>query len=89
MNSDALIALSAKEAADRLRISERTFHALRGRPDFPKPRGLANGGRCLRWSASELREWFDKQAGVPKSTEPPQLAARRYKSGSLVTRRGD
>ena len=55
-----LLLLSASEAADVLRISERHFYKLHASGRVPKP---IRFGRAVRWRASELREWLE--AGAP------------------------
>ena len=65
------LALSAKDAAALLDISERSFHERRKDLAFPKARLV--GGR-LRWVRKELEEWLVAQPSVDALPEPPQLA---------------
>lgn len=68
------IAVAAEDAAELLGISERSFHARRREPGFPKPRQI--GGR-LRWLCSELSDWAVEQPTVDTLPEPPQLRGTR------------
>jgi predicted DNA-binding transcriptional regulator AlpA len=70
------LCVSAKAAAAVLGISERSFHALRAHSDFPQPRSLAAGGRCLRWSIAELEQWLAARPAVVES-EPTKLQRGR------------
>jgi predicted DNA-binding transcriptional regulator AlpA len=80
-------AVAAKQAAQRIAVSERQFYLLRKRPDFPQGHQLAP--RCVRWLTSELDAWVTAQPAPALAPEPAQLvSSRRYKSGRLVGRSG-
>lgn len=68
-------ALAAKEAAQRIKVSERQFYLLRKRPDFPRGHQLAK--RCVRWLTSELDAWVAAQPAPAPTSEPEQLRRGR------------
>lgn len=70
------VLVSAEDGAkDILAISERHYHDLRGRSDFPKPIQL--GPRCLRWRVDELLEWAYRQPRQEPQPEPLHLRSGR------------
>lgn len=66
--------LSAAEAAEALRISERHFYKLHSGGRLPRPVRL---GRSVRWRAKELQEWLD--AGAPPRGRWEALRENRSK----------
>nr|WP_240906426.1 AlpA family phage regulatory protein [Komagataeibacter xylinus] len=50
--------LTAREVADRLRITTRTLYRKLERGGFPKPVRL--GPQCVRWDEGDVRAWVDK-----------------------------
>lgn len=76
------VLVSAVDGASLLGISERMFHELRRRPDFPQSRQL--GPRCVRYCVAELTAWA---LGLPKQGSQPEplcLAQKRNRAGSEV-----
>jgi predicted DNA-binding transcriptional regulator AlpA len=75
--------LSAIDAARLLGISERLFHELRRRNDFPLPAHLTP--KTLRWDRSGLIAWLSAQPRAAAKSEPEQLTRGRvFKSGQQV-----
>jgi predicted DNA-binding transcriptional regulator AlpA len=75
--------LKAEEVAEMLGVSESTLHhTLRKMPDFPKPRSLAP--KVIRWFADDIVSFARSLPRCEAQPEPPQLAARRFKSGQEV-----
>jgi len=68
------LALSARDAAVLLGISERTLHNLRASPDFPAARIV--GGRN-RWLTTELQAFLESRPRATVGAEPPQLRGTR------------
>lgn len=83
------IALDARQAAAVLGIAERTFHALRKRDGFPRPRNLSTSdkGRIVRWARAELEAWFAALPPSEMQPEPAQLAGRRFRDGKPLAAR--
>lgn len=82
---------SIKGAALVIGVSELTIYALRQRPDFPKARALADGGRLgrlNRWIVSELLAWLARQPVAELDCEPKQLRGRKYRDGRPAPQRG-
>jgi predicted DNA-binding transcriptional regulator AlpA len=75
------ICVTAAEGAQLLGISERYFHLLRHRENFPRGRSL---GRAVRWAPHLLRDWFLTLPTAEQRDEPPQLKSRRFRSGIEV-----
>jgi predicted DNA-binding transcriptional regulator AlpA len=71
--------VSAVDGAGLLGVSERTFHALRRRPDFPRARQL--GPRCMRYSVEELRAWASALPAQGPQAVPRSLAQKRKPKG--------
>jgi predicted DNA-binding transcriptional regulator AlpA len=67
--------VSATDGARLLGVSERTFHELRHRPDFPQARQL--GPRCIRYSVEELKVWASALPRQGPQPEPLSLAQKR------------
>ena len=67
--------LAALEAARKLSVSERKFHALRKQDGFPQPIQL--GPRCLRWRMSDLQGWLQSQPTVATGPEPEPIRVAR------------
>ena len=57
-NMIAPMLLSADEGADFIGVSERLFHELRRKPDFPKAVVLSK--RCVRYKRQELLAYIDR-----------------------------
>lgn len=74
------ILVSAAEGAEVLGISERLFHELRHRPDFPKAVELTS--RCRRFRLEELQAWASGLPAHGPSPEPRALARRWDRAGS-------
>ena len=72
----APILLNAVESADFIKVSERLFHELRHKPDFPK--AVVLSARCVRWKRDELAAYIEKLPTVGPQPEPVQL--RRVRS---------
>jgi predicted DNA-binding transcriptional regulator AlpA len=50
--------LSPEETAKYLGIGKSSLHDLDSRGFLPEPRRLGDGGRLIRWSVEELRDWI-------------------------------
>jgi len=73
--------VDARSAAAALSISERTFHSLRKRSDFPQGATVVLGPRCVRFRLDTLHAFVRSLAAVPLG-EPKQLqASRKGRSG--------
>ena len=72
--------LTAAQAAQALRISERTFHKLRREAWMPRPVML--GPRLLRWYRTEIEAAWP---GAPRQQEPLPMPAN-LKSGQAAKR---
>lgn len=70
----APVLLTAPAAAAALSISERTFHALRKRKDFPSGATVVFGRRCVRFRLDALRAFATSLVTVTLSE--PKTAAR-------------
>jgi len=75
-------------AARLIGCSERTFHDLRKRADFPKPLKLFP--TRPRWRIADVRSWVDAMPTDDGTLpEPPQLpAGKRAKREAAQARRG-
>lgn len=52
--------LTPDEIADRMKIDRRAFvRSISKQHDFPAPVRL--GPRLLRWNATDIQEWLEKQ----------------------------
>lgn len=85
MQVNALL-IDAKEGAALLSVSERSFHNMRKRKDFPHPVSGFLASRIVRWRRSDLEAFV---VGLPTASialaEPPQLQRGRvFKAGHLV-----
>jgi len=73
----APLTVDALAGAARLGVSERSYHELRKRPDFPRAVDIFGSSRP-RWRIRDLDDWV---ANLPTIDgpfkEPRQLAARR------------
>lgn len=72
--------VDAPTAAAAMSISERTFHSLRKRSDFPSGATVVLGTRCVRFRLDALRAFVSSLAAAPLS-EPKQL--QRESQGPL------
>jgi len=70
------ILVDAPTAAAVLSISERAFHGLRKRADFPQNATVVLGPRCVRFRLDALQTFAFSLVSVPQS-EPRQLRRRR------------
>jgi hypothetical protein len=70
------ILVDATDAAEMLSISERAFHGLRKRANFPPDATVVLGPRCVRFRLEALQAFALALVSVPRS-EPGQLRARR------------
>jgi hypothetical protein len=70
------ILIDASSAAAALSISERAFHSLRKRPDFPKDATVVIGPRCIRFRVETLHSFVLSLVKKPQS-EPIQLRRSR------------
>lgn len=68
--------VDAPTAAAALSISERTFHSLRKRSDFPQGATVVLGNRCVRFHLDALQAFVRSLTTVPQS-EPKQLQESR------------
>lgn len=72
-----VLIVDALQGAARLGVSERSYHELRKRPDFPRPVDIFGSARP-RWRTKDLDEWVANLATIEGPFEEPrQLAARR------------
>lgn len=67
--------VGAKTGASLLDISERKFHELRKREDFPRP--VVLGARVVRWRVAELMAWAASLPAESSRPEPEQLRRAR------------
>jgi len=72
----ALILVDAPAAAAALSISERAFHSLRKRPDFPQDATVVIGPRCVRFRLEALYVFARSLVSMPRG-EPKQLRRSR------------
>jgi len=70
------ILIDASGAAAALSISERAFHRLRKRPDFPKNATVVIGPRCIRFRVETLHSFVLSLVKEPQG-EPTQLRLSR------------
>jgi hypothetical protein len=70
------ILVNAAAAAAALSISERAFHSLRKRPDFPRDATVVIGPRCVRFRLEALHVFARSLVSMPRS-EPKQLRRSR------------
>jgi hypothetical protein len=70
------ILLDAPAAAEALSISERAFHGLRKRPDFPRDATVVLGPRTVRFRVDVLYTFARTLVSDPQD-EPPQLQRSR------------
>ncbi len=68
--------LDAIAAAALIGISERGFHYVRRRQDFPKPISVLSPRRP-RWRRTDLEEWVATRPPLGLQPEPPRLALAR------------
>jgi hypothetical protein len=72
----APILVDAPTAAAALSISERTFHSLRKRADFPQNATAVVGPRCVRFHVDALKAFAASLESTPPKG-PRQLRASR------------
>lgn len=74
------ILLDAPAAAAVLSISERAFHALRKRSDFPEDATVVLGARCVRFRFEALHIFARRLAAVAnlEAVRPPRRRAGRH-----------
>ena len=70
------ILVNAPAAAAALSISERAFHSLRKRPDFPQDATVVIGPRCVRFRLEALYVFARSLVSMPRG-EPKQLRRSR------------
>jgi len=68
--------VDAPTAAASLAISERAFHSLRKRSDFPQDATIILGPRCVRFRFDVLHTFAVSLVAIPQS-EPRQLREAR------------
>jgi len=71
----APILVDAPTAAATLWVSERAFHSLRKRSDFPQNATVVLGPRCVRFRLEALHTFALSLASAPRC-EPRQLPGR-------------
>ncbi len=69
------ILVDARKGATLLDVSERQYHELRKRPEFPAPKIL--GPRCVRWVRAELESFALTLHDVRDRYGPEQLRRAR------------
>ncbi len=85
MQASALL-IDAPEGARLLGISERSFHNLRKRDDFPRPVTGLLASRIVRWRRANIEAFVANLPTAPVALEEPECLARGriYKSGALL-----
>jgi predicted DNA-binding transcriptional regulator AlpA len=80
--------ISIKEAADRLGVSESTFHRIRDEQWMPRP--LALSPQVIRYSVAELDEAIKLRAPrvVPGANVEPVALTRSREAGRITVRNG-
>jgi hypothetical protein len=74
----AKILVNATEAAELFGVSERSFHLIRARPDFPNDAEVCLGPRMVRFRVQILERYAaDLAAKTVRRSEPPQLKRGR------------
>ena len=68
--------LDARQGARLIGVSERQFHLLRQRPDFPRP-VAGFGSRFVRFKRFEIEGWVSALPAADCLQEPERLAAAR------------
>lgn len=81
-------ALTVSQSARYIAVSERQFHALRRRADFPDGRQY-EGTSQVRFLKCDLDAWLAAQPKARKREEPEQLAASRSKPAMTCAQRGN
>jgi hypothetical protein len=80
--------VDARTAAAALSVSERTFHSLRKRSDFPQGATVVLGSRCVRFRLDALHAFVRSLSAAPL-TEPEQLQqSRKGRSGKRADQDG-
>ena len=75
-----LILVDARGAAERFTLSERGFHMLRHRPDFPRDAEVRLGPRAVRFRVDVLARYAAELAvKTVTQGEPDQLKRARQK----------
>jgi predicted DNA-binding transcriptional regulator AlpA len=69
--------VDAPTAAALLAISERAFHSLRKRSDFPKDATIILGPRCVRFRLDAVLAFAMSLVSPTPRSEPSQLRRRR------------
>jgi hypothetical protein len=82
------ILVDARSAAATLSISERAFHSLRKRPDFPKNATVVIGPRCIRFRVETLHAFVLSLVKEPQG-EPIQLRRSRKPRHGRSRRAGE
>ena len=70
------ILVDATAAAEMLSISERAFHSLRKRANFPQDATVVLGPRCVRFRLEALHAFALAHVSIPRD-EPGQLRVSR------------
>lgn len=80
------LSVDAVRGAVLLGISERAFHELRKRPDFPRPVALF-GPRRPRWRTADLYKWLTTLPTIDSNEREPARLARGRKSALAAKQR--
>jgi predicted DNA-binding transcriptional regulator AlpA len=80
MNDQPALTADAVRAASLLGVSERTFHNLRKRADFPRAVALLSNSRP-RWRTADLEAWVKALPLIEaEAQEPQRLFEGRYRA---------
>lgn len=66
------ILLDAPAAASALHVSERTFHQIRRRSDFPRDAEVRLSPRCVRFRVEALNEFATRLAAETTTLSEPE-----------------
>lgn len=75
-------------AAQVFSISERAFHTLRKRPDFPRDATVVLGPRCVRFRLQALHTYARSLVSVPRSEPIQLLRSRMIEAANKAGRKG-